>query len=163
MWGLVGILDLDLVATLFGDMTMLTRIVYGLVGICGLINIGILFSHIEQLCTIIVTIAPATTPKIGFDNFNKISDNIGKLLNPLAISTIVIIPVNDKPSPILISIIKLFAGVALLIYGMKILSANLKKISGGKLEKFLVSATANMFKGVLTGILITVRLHTNLC
>ncbi len=47
-WGLVGILDLDLVATLFGDMTMLTRIVYGLVGICGLINIGILFSHIEQ-------------------------------------------------------------------------------------------------------------------
>ncbi len=47
-WGLIGILDLDLVATLFGDMTMLTRIVYGLVGICGLINIGILFSHIEQ-------------------------------------------------------------------------------------------------------------------
>lgn len=47
-WGLIGLFDLDLVATVFGDMTMLSRIVYGLVGICGLINIGILFSHIEQ-------------------------------------------------------------------------------------------------------------------
>ncbi len=47
-WGLVGLFDLDLVATVFGDMTLLSRIVYGLVGICGLINIGILFSHIEQ-------------------------------------------------------------------------------------------------------------------
>ena len=62
---------------------------------------------------------------------------------------------------VLISIIKLFAGVALLIYGMKILSANLKKISGGKLEKFLVSATDNMFKGVLTGILITVATQSS--
>lgn len=57
---------------------------------------------------------------------------------------------------ILISVIKLLGGLALLIYGMKILSANLKKISGGKLEKVLVSATDNMFKGLLTGILITV-------
>lgn len=47
-WGLVGLFDLDLVATIFGDMTLFSRIIYGLVGICGLINIGILFSHIEQ-------------------------------------------------------------------------------------------------------------------
>lgn len=47
-WGLIGLFDLDLVALLFGEMTMLSRIVYGLVGICGLINIGILFSHIDQ-------------------------------------------------------------------------------------------------------------------
>ena len=45
-WGLIALFDLDLVATLFGEMTMLSRIVYGLVGICGLVNIGILFSHI---------------------------------------------------------------------------------------------------------------------
>lgn len=31
-WGLVALMDLDLVATLFGDMTMVSRIVYGLVG-----------------------------------------------------------------------------------------------------------------------------------
>ena len=46
-WGLVGILDLDLVASLFGTQTMLSRIVYSLVAICGLVNIGILLSHIE--------------------------------------------------------------------------------------------------------------------
>ena len=62
---------------------------------------------------------------------------------------------------IVISVIKLLGGVALLIYGMKILSANLKKISGGKLEKFLVSATDNMFKGLLTGILITVATQSS--
>lgn len=62
---------------------------------------------------------------------------------------------------ILISIIKLLGGVALLIYGMKMLSTNLKKISGGKLEKFLVSATDNMFKGLLTGILITVATQSS--
>lgn len=32
-WGLVGAADFNLVATLFGDMTMLSRIVYGLVGL----------------------------------------------------------------------------------------------------------------------------------
>ena len=32
-WGLVGILKFDLVATIFGDMSSLSRIVYALVGI----------------------------------------------------------------------------------------------------------------------------------
>jgi uncharacterized membrane protein YuzA (DUF378 family) len=32
-WGLVGILDFDLVATIFGDMSVLSRIVYALVGL----------------------------------------------------------------------------------------------------------------------------------
>lgn len=31
-WGLVGIFNFDLVATLFGDMSLLSRIVYALVG-----------------------------------------------------------------------------------------------------------------------------------
>jgi uncharacterized protein len=31
-WGLVGLFELDLVALLFGEMTMLSRIVYVLVG-----------------------------------------------------------------------------------------------------------------------------------
>ena len=35
-WGLVGLLQFDLVATLFGDASMLSRIVYSLVGIAGL-------------------------------------------------------------------------------------------------------------------------------
>jgi uncharacterized membrane protein YuzA (DUF378 family) len=32
-WGLVGIANFDLVATLFGTATILSRIVYGLVGL----------------------------------------------------------------------------------------------------------------------------------
>lgn len=32
-WGLVGILKFDLVATIFGDMSGLSRVVYALVGI----------------------------------------------------------------------------------------------------------------------------------
>ena len=36
-WGLVGLFELDLVALLFGDMTILSRIVYSLVGISAII------------------------------------------------------------------------------------------------------------------------------
>lgn len=46
-WGLIGIMDFDLVAFLFGSMSMFTRVVYTLVGICGLVNIGLLMSHID--------------------------------------------------------------------------------------------------------------------
>ena len=35
-WGLIGLLNFNLVAFLFGDMTLLARIVYSLVGLCGL-------------------------------------------------------------------------------------------------------------------------------
>lgn len=46
-WGLVGLLNIDLVAYLFGSQTMFARIIYTLVAICGLANIGILINHIE--------------------------------------------------------------------------------------------------------------------
>lgn len=46
-WGLIGVLDVDLVALIFGVRTIFTRIVYTLVGICGIVNIGILMSHLD--------------------------------------------------------------------------------------------------------------------
>ncbi len=46
-WGLIGLLDFDLVAMLFGEGSLFSRVVYTLVGVCGLVNIGILFNHIE--------------------------------------------------------------------------------------------------------------------
>ena len=46
-WGLIGILNIDLVALLFGAESFFTRVVYTLVAICGLVNIGILMGHIE--------------------------------------------------------------------------------------------------------------------
>ena len=42
-WGLIAIFNFDLVATIFGDMTILSRIVYGLVGVSGLWGIKLLF------------------------------------------------------------------------------------------------------------------------
>ena len=39
-WGLIAFFEFDLVAFLFGTMTVFTRIVYGLVGICGLYMIS---------------------------------------------------------------------------------------------------------------------------
>lgn len=35
-WGLIGLFQFDLVAFLFGDMSWISRIVYTLVGLCGL-------------------------------------------------------------------------------------------------------------------------------
>lgn len=36
-WGLVGIANFDLVATIFGDMSTLSRIVYSLVGLAAIV------------------------------------------------------------------------------------------------------------------------------
>ena len=35
-WGLIGFFDFNLVAAIFGSMTRLSRIIYALVGVCGL-------------------------------------------------------------------------------------------------------------------------------
>ena len=42
-WGLIALFELDLVALLFGEMSVLSRIVYGLVGLSGLWGIKLLF------------------------------------------------------------------------------------------------------------------------
>lgn len=44
-WGLIGLFRFDLVAAIFGDMSVLSRIVYGLVGVSGLWSIKMLFDH----------------------------------------------------------------------------------------------------------------------
>lgn len=47
VWGLIGFFDFNLVEWMFGE-TIIPRIIYSIVGICGIINIGILFNHIES-------------------------------------------------------------------------------------------------------------------
>ena len=52
-WGLIGFFQFDLVATLFGGQdAFLSRVVYGLVGISGLICIGLLFKPDEEIDTV---------------------------------------------------------------------------------------------------------------
>ena len=50
-WLLVGLFDFNLVDYLFVELlnlNILATIVYIIVGICGIINIGLLFNHIED-------------------------------------------------------------------------------------------------------------------
>lgn len=44
-WGLIGFFKFDLVATIFGEMSVISRIVYALVGISGLWGIKLLFDN----------------------------------------------------------------------------------------------------------------------
>lgn len=39
-WGLIGFLGFDLVRTIFGDMTLISRIIYAVVGIAGLYSLS---------------------------------------------------------------------------------------------------------------------------
>ena len=48
-WGLIGFFGFNLVEALFGDGTTLSRIIYSLVGIAGLINLGLLFKPNVEL------------------------------------------------------------------------------------------------------------------
>ena len=47
-WGLIGLFNFNLVYTLFEFSEMLQNAIYIIVGICGLINIGLLFMDIEH-------------------------------------------------------------------------------------------------------------------
>ena len=47
-WGLVGIADFNLVEFLFGDGTLLTRLVYILVALSGIIDIGIFTKDLDR-------------------------------------------------------------------------------------------------------------------
>ncbi len=40
-WLLIGLFDFDLVAFIFGTMSILSRIIYTLVGISGILSIGL--------------------------------------------------------------------------------------------------------------------------
>jgi uncharacterized membrane protein YuzA (DUF378 family) len=48
-WGLVGLFNFNLVEYLFGDGALLTRIVYVLVMVAGLIQIGLLMKNLDHL------------------------------------------------------------------------------------------------------------------
>lgn len=45
-WGLVGFMNIDAVALLFGEMSMMSRIVYGLVGISAILSLISTYRHI---------------------------------------------------------------------------------------------------------------------
>ncbi len=62
---------------------------------------------------------------------------------------------------IVVTLLKMLGGLVLLIYGMNILSTHLKKIAGEKLKSLLKKATDNIFKGVITGIIVTIAVQSS--
>lgn len=48
-WGLVGLFEFDLVASVFGGATnIVSRVIYAIIAIAGIINIGLLFGDLED-------------------------------------------------------------------------------------------------------------------
>ncbi|MHC0038404.1 DUF378 domain-containing protein [Pseudoneobacillus sp. C159] len=47
-WGLIGFFGFNLVAAIFGDNSAISRIIYSIVGLAGLINLGLLFAPRES-------------------------------------------------------------------------------------------------------------------
>lgn len=46
-WGLVGLFSFNLVEAMFGEKSLLSNVIYTLVGISGIINIGLLITPFE--------------------------------------------------------------------------------------------------------------------
>lgn len=47
-WGLVGLLNFNLVEAIFGVDALLTKVIYSFVGLAGIINIGLLLTPFEK-------------------------------------------------------------------------------------------------------------------
>lgn len=59
------------------------------------------------------------------------------------------------------TIIYLILGLTLFMFGMKVMSDNLEKLSGGKLEQLLKKATANPFISLVLGMIITIAVQSS--
>lgn len=59
------------------------------------------------------------------------------------------------------SVLTLFGGLALFLYGMQVMGDGLAKISGGKLEKILENLTASKFRAVLLGLGVTAVIQSS--
>ena len=47
-WGLIGLFSFDLVAAIFGSMTVWSRVIYTIVGVAGIVNIMLLFVDLDE-------------------------------------------------------------------------------------------------------------------
>ncbi len=48
VWGIYGLFDINIVAKLFGNVNMLEKIIYIIIGICGLINTSLFFVREDE-------------------------------------------------------------------------------------------------------------------
>ena len=48
IWGIIGLFNFNPLEAIFSNVLIIPRIIYIIVGICSLINIGLLFNHREK-------------------------------------------------------------------------------------------------------------------
>ena len=69
-WGLIGIFHFNLVAAIFGDMTLIARIIYGLVGFCtiyfGSSVVENVLNNIPEVVMKSLEVAGGLLPAVGF-------------------------------------------------------------------------------------------------
>ena len=58
-------------------------------------------------------------------------------------------------------VIGLIVGLVFFMFGMNVMSGNLEKMSGGKLERTLKTATSNPFISILLGAAITIAVQSS--
>lgn len=68
---------------------------------------------------------------------------------------------QNNPFDIMLIALKLLGSIALLIYGMKVMSEALQKLAGPQLRHLLGAMTTNRFSGVATGALVTVAVQSS--
>ncbi len=68
---------------------------------------------------------------------------------------------THKQYNMLLSIITLIGSVAVLMYGMKVMSEGLQKMAGSRLSNVMATMTTNRFTGVLTGAFITASIQSS--
>lgn len=61
----------------------------------------------------------------------------------------------------LFSVISLLGGLTFFLYGMNVMSGNLEKIAGGRLERMLKKVTSNPIMGMLLGAVITISMQSS--
>ncbi len=59
------------------------------------------------------------------------------------------------------SVFTLLGGLAFFLYGMTIMSQNLEKVAGGRLESIVAKMTSNRFMGLLLGCVITIAIQSS--
>ena len=59
------------------------------------------------------------------------------------------------------NVLELIGGLAFFLFGMNVMSANLEKMAGGKLEILLKKVTANPFLSLTLGAIITIAMQSS--
>ena len=68
---------------------------------------------------------------------------------------------GDRHIMTIFSVLTMIGGLAFFLFGMNIMSSNLEKVAGGKLEVVLQRLTSNLWKSLALGAAITIAIQSS--